>query len=301
MRDARYHLFLVLANAFWAGNFVVGGLIADSVSPLFLTMVRWVLATVPLFVLAALIEKPDWRAVFAEWRLHILLSCLGLTGYALFTYLALAHTSPVSASLLNSVGPALIAVVAVLLARERLSRTAVLGLALSLIGAVTVLARFDGGGIGLDLGVGTLFMLIAVSVFVVYTVLGRFLSSPPVSATAVQALIASAVLVPTTLVLGAPGPADGMTWLGIAFIGIFPSALSYLMWNLAVRGIGAARAGVYLNLVPFFTAIIGLVIGDPITWIQVLGGVLIVAGVVLTSRRPGAAHRTPPVPARSPD
>ena len=57
MRDARYHLFLVLANAFWAGNFVVGGLIADSVSPLFLTMVRWVLATVPLFVLAALIEK----------------------------------------------------------------------------------------------------------------------------------------------------------------------------------------------------------------------------------------------------
>mgnify|MGYP007084189255 CR=1 FL=1 len=37
------------------------------------------------------------------------------------------------------------------------------------------------------------------------------------------------------------------------------------------------------------------------TWIQVLGGVLIVAGVVLTSRRPGAAPRTPPVPARSPD
>ena len=53
---------------------------------------------------AAFVEKPDWKAVFAEWRLHVLLSCLGLIGYALFTYLALAHTSSVSASLLNSVG-----------------------------------------------------------------------------------------------------------------------------------------------------------------------------------------------------
>ena len=299
MRDARYYLFLVLANAFWAGNFVVGGLIADSVSPLFLTTVRWVLATVPLFVLAAFVEKPDWKAVFAEWRLHVLLSCLGLIGYALFTYLALAHTSSVSASLLNSVGPALIAVVAVLVARERLTGTAVLGLALSLLGAVIVLVRFDGGGVGLDLGIGTLFMLVAVSVFVVYTVLGRFLTSSPVSATAVQALFASAVLVPATLVLGAPGPADGITWLGVVYIGIFPSALSYLMWNLAVRGIGAARAGVYLNLVPFFTAIIGLFIGDPITGIQVLGGMLIVAGVVITSRRPKAAG-TPPAPPGSP-
>lgn len=296
MHEAKNYLFLILTTSFWAGNFVVGGLISDTVSPLYLTMIRWVLATLPLFVIATLMEKPQWGRVFAEWPMHLLLSCLGLTGFALFTYLALAHTSPVSASLLNSVGPALIAVTAVFIARERLRPAAVLGLALSLVGAVIVLVRFDSGGLGLDFGIGAIYMLIAVAMFVVYTVLGRFLTSPPVSATAVQALIASVLLVPAVLLLDAPGPADAPTWLGVLYIAVFPSALSYLMWNLAVRGIGAARAGVYLNLVPFFTALIGLFVGDPITWVQVSGGVLIVIGVILTSRRPrvGAAEAISP-------
>ncbi|GAA4284842.1 DMT family transporter [Brevibacterium daeguense] len=289
MHEAKNYLFLILANAFWAGNFVVGGLIADSVSPLYLTMIRWALATLPLFVIAAVIEKPQWRAVFAEWPKLLLLGVLGLIGYALLTYLALANTTSVSASLLNSLSPALIAVVAVIVARERLRPAAVLGLGLSLLGAVIVLLRFDGGAVALDFGIGTVFMLGAVAVWVAYTVLGKLLDSPPISATAVQALFASVILIPVTLLLQAPGPADGATWLGVAFIAVFPSVLSYLMWNLAVRGVGAARAGIYLNLIPFFTAVIGLFIGVPITWMQVLGGILVVTGVVITSRRP----RTP--------
>lgn len=294
MREARHHLFLVAATAFWAGNFIVGGLIADSVSPLLLTTLRWALATVPLFILATLIERPRWREVLREWPMLLLLAMLGLVGYALFTYSALAATSSVSAALVNSVSPAVIAIVAVVITREQLRSRAVVGLVLSLVGVVIVLVRLDGGGIDLDLGPGTLFMFGAVVVWVAYTVLGRLLSAPPVAATAVQSLIATIGLVPVTLLLGDTRVDGGATWLGIAFIALFPSVLSYLFWNLAVRGIGAARAGIYLNLVPFFAALLGLVVGETLTLMQVLGGILVVIGVVLTARRGRVSPPTDP-------
>ncbi|GAA2012173.1 DMT family transporter [Brevibacterium samyangense] len=299
MRDAKNYLFLVLANVFWAGNFVVGGLVAGKVDPLYLTMMRWVVATVPLFVIAVLVERPRWRSVLAEWPKLLGLSVLGLVGYGMFTYLALLHTTPVSASLLNAVCPALIAGVAVLIARERMRPVAVLGLALSLAGVVLVLVRFGGGALpSIGFGTGELLMVGAIVTWVTYTVAGRFLSSPPIAATAVQSLIASVILVPAGLLSGASAPVDAPTWWGVLFIALFPSVLSYLMWNIGVKGVGAARAGVFLNLLPFFTALAGLFLGDVLTPMQMLGGVVIVLGVVLVSRKPKTAEAPagPPTP-----
>ncbi|WP_349827435.1 DMT family transporter [Brevibacterium litoralis] len=295
MSDAKNYVFLVLANVFWAGNFVVGGLLADSVDPLFLTTVRWAIATLPLFVLAHLMERPHWPDVFREWPRLLVLAVLGLIGYGFLTYLALSFTDSTSASLLNAVSPALIAVGAVLISRERLRRTAILGLAVSLLGVVLVLVRL-GDGFSLAFGTGELIMTAAVLTWVTYTVAGRTVRSPVVSATAVQSLIATAVLVPVALVVAPPLPAAAQNWWGILFIAVFPSVLSYLMWNVGIRGIGAARGGVFLNLLPFFAAIAGLFVGQPITVMQVVGGVVIVLGVVMVSR----PRRTPRYTSRNP-
>jgi drug/metabolite transporter (DMT)-like permease len=59
--------------------------------------------------------------------------------------------------------------------------------------------------------------------------------------------------------------------------------LSYLLWNRALTVIPAGSAGVFLNLITVFTAAITILAGHPYTAAQVIGGLIVIAGVILTN------------------
>jgi drug/metabolite transporter (DMT)-like permease len=285
MASWRVYLFLVLANLFWSGNYVVGHLLAGGISPLQLTAIRWAIAAPLLITLAILIEKPHWRSAFREWPMHLVQAGLGLIAFCLFSYEALAHTTALNAALVGATNPVLIAVVAALLVRERLRGTSILGLATSLLGVLLILTHgrlFE--VFTTEYNVGGLYMLGAVAVWTAYTILGRTLKTAPVTSAAIQSVFAAVLLAPIALSTGAPITLDTAGWWGVLYIGIFPSVLSLMLWNISVKKIGAARAGIYLNLMPVFTALMALVLGTPITLIQILGGALVITGVWLTSR-----------------
>jgi drug/metabolite transporter (DMT)-like permease len=285
MASWRVYLFLVLANLFWSGNYVVGNLLAGGISPLQLTAIRWAIAAPFLLVLAVLIEKPDWRAALREWPMHLLQAALGLVAFCLFSYQALAHTTALNAALVGATNPVLIAVVAALLIRERIRRTSGLGLVTSLLGVLLILT--DGRLLDVfttEYNIGGLWMLGAVVVWTAYTILGRTLKTAPVTSAALQSVLAAVALAPVALVIGGPITLDTAGWWGVLYIGFFPSVLSLMLWNISVKKIGAGRAGIYLNLMPVFTAMMALMMGTPITLVQVLGGALVIAGVWLTSR-----------------
>jgi drug/metabolite transporter (DMT)-like permease len=298
MASWRVYLFLVLANLFWSGNYVVGNLLAGGIGPLQLTTIRWAIAAPFLIVLAVLLEKPNWRDALREWPMHLLQAALGLIAFCLLSYEALAHTTALNAALVGATNPVLIAVVAALIIRERIRRTSSLGLVVSLLGVLLILTN----GRLLEVftteyNIGGLWMLGAVVVWTGYTILGRTLRTAPVTSAAVQSVIAAVVLVPIALLIGGPVSLDTAGWWGVLYIGIFPSVLSLMMWNIAVKKVGAGRAGIYLNLMPVFTALMAIGMGTPITLVQVLGGALVIAGVWLTSRpaRPSLPGEAPPI------
>jgi drug/metabolite transporter (DMT)-like permease len=70
---------------------------------------------------------------------------------------------------------------------------------------------------------------------------------------------------------------------GILYIILFPSVCSFVFWNLSVKAIGTSKCGVFLNLIPVFTAIISVILGERITLAQVLGGLSVFIGVYLTT------------------
>ncbi|MDV7765890.1 EamA family transporter [Peribacillus sp. CSMR9] len=61
--------FLILANLFWAGNYIFDKYVVTELSSIQLTFTRWLIAVFLLFPLAQWIEKPYWRSVWKEWRL----------------------------------------------------------------------------------------------------------------------------------------------------------------------------------------------------------------------------------------
>ena len=292
IRAVKASLYLVLATLFWSGNFVVGQAAVASMTPLDLTFWRWTLAALPLLALAHFVEKPDWRAVLRRWPVLLLLSVLGMSGYTLLLYGALGYTSAMNASLITAANPALIVVMAIVLLGEKTTRLGWLGIGLGLLGVLLVLTRGELQRVfSLSINTGELMMIGAIVVWGSYTIIARRLEIPAITATAVQVAIATVTLAPFALALNVRFPETPAEGWSLAYIAVFPSLGAYLFWNLALKTTPPGTAGNYLNLMVVFTAIITVALGTPLTLVQVVGGIMVVAGVLLTGLKGQARLR----------
>lgn len=277
---------LILATLMWAGNYVVGQIVVQTMDPISLTWFRWLLAAVPLLVLAQVIEKPDWRAVARAWPRLLLLSGLGVIGYTLLLYTALQYTSALSASLINAANPAVMVLLAAVLVRERMGWRGIAGLLLGLFGVLVILTN---GAIASVFSMrhneGDLLMIGAIIVWSLYTIFGKSLTVPPITATAAQAVIAAVLLAPVAVLTGASWPSEPSTVWALFFIAAFPSIGAYALWNGALKSIPPGHAGLYLNLITVFTVIIAVTMGSQLTLPQILGGLLVFGGVALSALR----------------
>ena len=279
-------------------NFVVGDRVIAEFTPLELTFFRWLGAFPILLVITLWIERDrldKWKLAAQEWWIHIVQAVLGMVGYTLLLYAALDTTSAVNASVISAINPAVIALAAVVVLGERIRRGGVLGIAISFIGVVIVVLLGGSGGFAdVSVAVGDLLILGAILAWTAYVIISRRIQTPPITATTVQVGMSAVMLAPVMALVGIQAQPSTEGWWGLAIIIVFPSALAYLLWNVAVTQLGPSRTGVFLNLLPVFTAIIAVALGDALTVWQVIGGLIVLAGVYLTTR-PGATIPGPAV------
>lgn len=284
----------MLAQLFWATNFIFGARLIDEFTPVELTTYRWLGSLPLLLVIAWWLERPNWRAAWAEWRWHLLQAMLGMVGYTLLLYAALDTSSSVNAAVISAMSPATITIAAVILLGERVTRIGVVGIALSIVGVLLVVLAGQGdAAAGFSVSIGDLLLVLSVLSWTAYVIVSRRLRTPPITATTVQVALSVVVLVPVLLVTGAPAQPTDAGWFGLAWIIVFPSALAYLLWNIAAATLGPARTGVFLNLLPVFTTIIAIALGDVVTIWQIAGGLIVLVGVCLATRPPRVAAEPP--------
>lgn len=277
---------LILCNLFWAGNYVFGKFVIAEMTPLEITFFRWLLALFLLYPVALKHEKPVNRNIIRrDWLLLLGMGILGGIAYNLVLYSALAYTTATNAALVNAINPGFIVLFSVLLFKERVSRLQWLGFVLSLLGALVVLTGGDVSRLLLaQYNAGDLLMVAAVLVWTFYTLLARKITTPPITATTISTAMAVLLMTPWVLYQGAvPAAMSSLTVTGMLYIVIFPSVGSFIFWNLAVREVGASKAGIFLNLMPVFTALISVLLGEQLTAAQGLGGLLVFCGVYLTT------------------
>ncbi|MGP7817569.1 DMT family transporter [Niallia sp. 01092] len=279
-------ILLILTNLFWAGNFVFGKMVGSELSPLWITFSRWVLALIILFPLAFFLEKkPDWKLVRKNWHLLVIQGILGVIAYNLFLYQALRYTSATNAALVNTINPGVIVFFSFLLLKEKMTTTQILGLLLSLFGAIVVLTKGNIIQILHDnYNAGDILMIGAVIVWTFYSLLGRRIPLPPITTTAFSTLFAMMILAPFAFYQGIDfSKITTIGIIGIIYMVLFPSACSFVFWNMALKQVSPNQAGIFLNLIPVFTAIIGLFLGESISSQQIVGGAFVFLGVILTS------------------
>lgn len=286
MNKYKVWILLVLCNLFWAGNYVFGKYVVGEMTSLWITFSRWLLASFILIAAAAVLEKPDWRKALKEWQILTAMAVVGVIAYTIILYEALNYTSSTNAALVSALNPAVMAVFAALFLKEKISKVQGVGIGVSLVGVFVILTKGNLGQIfQMQYNIGDLMMLAAIVVWTIYSIIGKRLKGvPTITATALSSAIASLLMAPFALYEGIDiGALSPIAWTGIIYITIFPSVCSFIFWNIGVRELGANKTAIFLNLIPVFTAIISWTLGNEITSAQIIGGLLVFAGVYVTT------------------
>ena len=205
--------------------------------------------------------------------------------YQVLFLLGVGSTTSGNTALIIATVPMWTALLARVFLGESLHRLSWCGLFISLVGTVIVALQKGDISIGQQEIVGNLFVLCAALVWSTGTVYSRPLltqiSPVQLSATSatlslpVHLLLASFCVPDDTSALSSPG-----LWLIIVYSGVLSSGLSQPMWNYGVRHAGAAHAAVVQNLIPLIAIIAAWCArGESATPAQVIGGVLILAGL----------------------
>ena len=287
------YVLLSLMALFWAGNQVLGRAAAGEVPPVALSFLRWTLATLFVLPFAWPHMKRDWPTVHKHWLFLGFLGVIGGGAFNTLQYIGLNYTTALNSLVLNSTGPILIAIACVLIFKDRLTPPQIAGTIISMAGVLVVVSRGDLELLStFSLNRGDLLIVFAMAITGIYTAYLRlrpeihwitflfclFLASSMFNAPLVmiEAVVFGKVVQPTLF-----------TVLAVGYVSIFPSIVAYFCFTRGVELIGGVRAGIFLHLIPLFGALMAIgLLGEPLAPFHVVGFVLILAGVALTSRKP---------------
>ena len=282
---------LVGSVFFWGATWISGRILAQDMAPFSAALLRFVTAS-------AFLLFWSWRvngAFPALPKKDILpVAFLGLTGiflYNAFFFTGLQTVPAGRAALIIASVPVIISIISALMLGERLTPGKISGTLLSLTGASIVLSGgnplklFQGG-----LSHGDLMILGCVAAWTAYSVAGSRVMKRvnPLMAVTWSCILGTLMLVVPALTHGLLediGRASLVDWGNILFLGVVATGVAFTWYYAGIRAIGAARAGIFINLVPVFAIAMGYVILDePVTSALLAGGAMVISGVYLANR-----------------
>jgi drug/metabolite transporter, DME family len=286
----RGYLYVVLAAILWAiSGSSAKFLFNRGITTFQLVQMRLTLASAILLIWFLWRKRPLLRIATQDFWAFV---WVGVAGMAMvqFTYLfTISKIQVAAAILLEYLAPVLIALHAVVFAHQRLTRTMVTALTGATIGCYLMV-----GGYNLDLltmnRVGIISGLISAVVFAGYAIYGERLMCRYSSWTVLfyslmfAALVWNLVQPPLVFLRRSYSPVE---WLCVAYIAILGTVVPFGLYMEGINLIRSTRASITATLEPITAGLISyLFLGEVLEPLQLLGGVLVIAAIVLLQ-----AHR----------
>jgi drug/metabolite transporter (DMT)-like permease len=274
----------------WGANFPIAKRALGAMHPLAFNALRFTLAALVLALAHVRTASSAERRALARLFPRVLaIALLGHFLYQVLFILGLARTTSGSAALLIASSPLWTAVTGRLFFGETLGRGAWTGLAVAFAGTALVSVSGAELAFGVDALQGNLLVVGSAIAWGAYTTLCK----PLLEEVSPTGLALASMLCALPLLWAAAAPHVGAelldlpAWaiLATAYSGVFSIALAYVVWNRALRVVGAARTAIYVNLVPV-VALAGsyVLLREPLGAVQLAGGALVVLGLVLVRR-----------------
>jgi drug/metabolite transporter (DMT)-like permease len=279
----------------WASTFTLFKIAWKDIDPVAFTGVRFAVMVLFSAVLLA-VTRDRVRPRREDWPL---LAASGLTGYFLYQMgfvLGLERTSALASAILISTHPIFSVLFMRVAHRERPTRQEVVGILVAFLGVAVFLRFWDAFDSAKP---GDLFSLGAAAAFGAYGVINQPLGARYGSRELMGYGLAVGGVLITLVAIPSMARQDWATvsapaWIILVYAIVGPVYLAYALWNWGIRRRGIPRTVVYGFLVPILGGALAVIaLDETVRPEQVIGALLVVAGLVVTRLSPAKPAATP--------
>jgi len=284
------YLMITATVLLWSVGLVIARGVHDEIPLIGLTFWRWIIA---LFFLVPFV----WREIYENieivrdnWRIYLAQGTFMVGGGTLL-FTSLYFTSAINAALVNTTQPALTALLAWIILKDRLKNIQYAGIASAIAGVVFMIAKSDINIlINLSFNIGDFIVVLAIVCYSMYAInLRRIPSGLGTFPTLfLIILFGSFPLLPFYIgetILVKPFPTTAMSLLWAVVLAVIISIGSIALWNNGNRIVGPHRAAVFVSLMPVFGSVLATTfLGEELYFYHIIGAIFICAGVLMVVR-----------------
>lgn len=279
---------MVVVLVLWASAFIAIRAVGEAISPGPLALGRQLVGAAVLVAIAVWrrppLPRPRALALIAAY------GALWFAGYTLVLNIAERHLDAGTVAMLVNIAPLLVALAAGVLLKEGFPRPLMVGIGIAFVGVVIIAT----GGLGADsepigIALGVLAAVLYAAGVLVQKVALR--SADALSATWIGCVVGAVLLLPflpqsVAELADAPTPVV----LGVVYLGVFPSAIAFLLWAYVLKRSSAGATASATLAVPAIVVLLSwLLLGELPTVFGMVGGALCLAGVAWSRRKPQSA------------
>ncbi|HJV45087.1 MAG TPA: DMT family transporter [Bacillota bacterium] len=281
-------LLLILATLLWGGNYICGRYLGPALPATLLNTIRWAISTIILAGLLALRNKNI--PILTHWKELSILGFLGVFGFSTLNYLGLRNIDASQAGMISAGIPIAILMFSPFVLKETITWRAWAGAGVSILGVILLFQGKHTTVSNVSL-IGDLEIILSCFVWGLYTVLGKRYGKQidPLTMTAGAAFYGT--LFSAISCIGTVKPElihmTTLAWLCIVYVSTLASVVAYLSWNAGVKIVGAGKAAPYINLLPVWTVVFGVILlHEQISAISLAGGTITILGAILATIQP---------------
>lgn len=282
------YLVLTLQMLVASGTHIVAKAVTGTVDAVTLTFLRSVISTSGL-LLITLARRRTLRVERADLPKLLWIGILGLPLNQFLYLYGIQYTTAANGALLYATTPVFVLLLSYYVLKERMSARKSIGVGLAFLGVVIVIFER-----GIDFSshytFGNIVILIAVVAWALFSIQGKpmILKYGALLTTTLAMSFGTLVFLPFGLLSAASFPFSELQaahWYGIFYLGVGTSIVGYFLWYYALGRIDASKVAVFANGQPVMATVLALIFLEyTMTGAFVVGGIVAIAGVVLTQR-----------------
>ena len=281
------------ATIIWSGNFIIARAVIHTAPPFSLSFFRWLCASLAIlpFSFRKIYEE---RQLLLQHRKYLFWTAFwGIALFNTFIYIGGHYTTAINLALIGTTSSPVIAIIlARIFLKEPVGWLKSVGILICISGVLFLLSGGTWNNLtNFHFSTGDQWVLLAAACFAIYNIFTR---KKPAAISGISFLsvifaVGTVLLLPFyiwDIMYAFPVKWSADVVYIILFLGIGSSVVAYLMWNEAIRRLGAGRTAIFGNLLPIFSSIeAALILQESFTGVHTGGMLLVFAGILLANWR----------------
>ena len=295
-KNYKYYIYLLFSMFLWGGSFVLTKHLLIDYNPITITFIRCVIASLIFASFCLIVYKKEFKIAKKDLKYFIGLAFFEPFIYFLFETYSLKFCDASVVSVIIATIPLFVALMAVFIFKEKLSKLNFSGVIISISGIIIMLWHSVNNA-------GFSFFGVLLAFGAVFSTIGYnfFLRKIPTSYNTIvvitwQNIFGLLAYLPLVFIVNdvesiasqynALGDMKNLSFLLV--LAVFCSSIAFILYISAMRTLGLARTNIFVNLIPVMTAIIAFyVLNEEITIARVLGILVVIAGIFLVQYKRG--------------